>query len=144
MTEQRKQYLRDYQRRWMAEKRLQYFSDKSCKECGSTVRLELDHIDPSTKVNNCIWSWSKSRQQSELNKCQVLCHDCHLKKSIAYFKERFTGRPKPSRKIPWQTIEQIRCQLNSGMTERKVASMHGLGKTTVHEIKTGQIYALPL
>jgi hypothetical protein len=43
----------------------------------------VDHVDPSTKVNHVIWSWSENRRLAELAKCQVLCHDCHVKKTIA-------------------------------------------------------------
>ena len=72
---------REYQRQWAARRRAAFFDDKSCAWCGSTERLELDHIDPELKVSHRIWSWSEARRAEEVAKCQVLCHDCHLDKT---------------------------------------------------------------
>lgn len=81
--EARREYQRKYQREWLAKRRVEWFADKSCVNCGSTKSLELDHIDPSTKVSHNIWSWSAERRDEEVAKCQVLCVDCHMLKSIA-------------------------------------------------------------
>ena len=72
---------REYDREWVRKRREQFFDGKSCVECGSIDRLELDHIDRATKVSHKIWSWSEARRNEELAKCQVLCHDCHLSKT---------------------------------------------------------------
>lgn len=72
---------REYQRNWVAQRRDEYFQDKSCVRCGNHNELELDHIDPNTKVSHSIWSWSKERREKELAKCQVLCHTCHKEKT---------------------------------------------------------------
>lgn len=72
---------REYQRVWIANRRAAYFKDKSCVKCKSTERLELDHIIPALKTSHNIWSWRKERREAELMKCQVLCHDCHVKKT---------------------------------------------------------------
>lgn len=67
----------------LREKMLKYLSDKSCSVCGiSDVRvLEFDHKDPSTKsfaiaaaIANTR-SWDKIL--TEINKCQILCANCH-------------------------------------------------------------------
>lgn len=79
---------REYQRNWMRNRRAEYFNGKSCNHCGSIHELELDHIDPTKKVSHKIWSWSAARREAELAKCQVLCSDCHAKKTAA-------ERPKP-------------------------------------------------
>lgn len=76
-----KQARLEYQREWVAERRKRFFADKSCVECGSTDRLELDHIDRTTKISNRIWSWREDRRLAEISKCQILCHDCHKEKS---------------------------------------------------------------
>lgn len=78
-----KELQKEYQREWIAKRRSDFFCDKSCVKCGSTDRLELDHIDRSTKVDSHIWSWSAARREVELAKCQVLCYDCHKKKTKA-------------------------------------------------------------
>lgn len=54
-----------------------------CFSCGSTQ--SLDHIDPSKKSFSLsrMWSVSVSRERyfAELQKCQLLCYDCHLIKT---------------------------------------------------------------
>ena len=82
------QRKREYQRTWMRNRRAEYFNGKSCNHCGSSRELELDHVDPSKKVSHKIWSWSAERREAELAKCQVLCSDCHLEKTLS-------ERPKP-------------------------------------------------
>ena len=73
---------REYQRLWRAKRRAEWFADKSCVKCRSVERLELDHIDRATKVSHSIWSWSQEKREAEISKCQVLCHDCHLGKTV--------------------------------------------------------------
>lgn len=73
---------REYQRNWVAERREQYFRDKRCVKCGSVEDLQLDHIDPAQKISHSIWSWSASRREVELAKCQVLCREHHKEKTI--------------------------------------------------------------
>lgn len=72
-----------YQLAWHAERRASFFAGKSCVKCGSAQQLELDHIDREQKVSHRIWSWSAERRNVEIAKCQVLCHDCHLEKTIS-------------------------------------------------------------
>ena len=77
-----KRKQRNYQRKWVAKRRADYFADKSCAKCNTTKKkLTLDHIDSTTKVDHKIWSWSAERRNAELAKCQVLCEDCHKEKT---------------------------------------------------------------
>lgn len=53
--------------------------------CGSAGRFEIDHIDKTTRVYR-FPHFFKTRDEifyAELAKCQILCRDCHMKKSIA-------------------------------------------------------------
>lgn len=77
MPYKNKDKQREYCRIWVAKRRHNYFKDKVCVQCGSNYRLELDHIDPITKITHVIWSFSESKRNSELEKCQVLCRICH-------------------------------------------------------------------
>lgn len=54
-----------------------------CVRCGSTEKLELDHIDRATKSLDLghSWSVSETRYRAELAKCQVLCRNCHKAKT---------------------------------------------------------------
>jgi 5-methylcytosine-specific restriction endonuclease McrA len=72
---------KDYQRDWLRRRREAHFKDKLCAHCGSTENLELDHIDPTQKVSHKMWGWSEERRNVELDKCQVLCKECHDKKT---------------------------------------------------------------
>lgn len=72
---------REFQRRWLAKRRHDFFHDKACVLCGSTEKLELDHIDRTLKKDHKVWSWSKKRRDEEIRKCQVLCKRCHIKKT---------------------------------------------------------------
>lgn len=78
---------REYQRKWIARRRSAWLSANGpCVKCGSTEHLEVDHIDPETKVNHNVWSWKEERRLGELAKCQILCYDCHKNKT----REQFT------------------------------------------------------
>ena len=72
---------REYMRNWKAARRSEFFADKKSVDCGSTKNLELDHKDPTTKVDRKIWTWSEARRLAEIAKCQVLCRKCHRKKT---------------------------------------------------------------
>lgn len=141
LTEHRRQYLRDYSRRWIAARRAAFFKGKRCCICGSRTRLELDHKDPGTKVSHSIWSWSEKRRHEELKKCQVLCHRCHQVKSAAENKARQTGVPKLTlRKFTEQEAMQIRRESSMGMSERTLANKYGVAKTTIHDLRTQHYY----
>ena len=77
---------REYQRKWLAARRLkalEYLGGK-CKSCGTEDNLEFDHEDRSLKsfsINNLL-SRRWDIQVQELDKCQLLCLDCHLEKTL--------------------------------------------------------------
>jgi hypothetical protein len=54
-----------------------------CVRCGTTDQLEFDHVDRATKsyliTANLNRRWEVLVQ--ELDKCQLLCHDCHRAKT---------------------------------------------------------------
>ena len=62
-----------------------------CRLCKGDNGLEIDHVDRHSKRCNvsALWTHSEKRFLRELKKCQLLCKDCHLKKSI---KERYPER----------------------------------------------------
>ena len=73
----RREYMRAYQRNWLAARRRRYLSYKRCGRCGKTETLEIHHVDPEQKVSHRIWSWSDERRNTELAKCEILCRSCH-------------------------------------------------------------------
>lgn len=54
-----------------------------CVRCNAEHDLELDHIDPSTKLFTISQAWSVSAQrfEAEVAKCQLLCSTCHIEKT---------------------------------------------------------------
>lgn len=87
-----KETQRKFQRLRVARIRKEWMSANGpCVKCGSDDRLEVDHIVGELKVSHRVWSWSEVRRSAELSKCQVLCHECHLKKS------RVSGQQPPAR-----------------------------------------------
>jgi hypothetical protein len=107
-VERRKAYMRAYQIQWAKNHRNEYMTGKSCVRCGSVDGLEIDHIDPSTKVSHRIWSWSKLRRNEELDKCQVLCHDCHQQKTVV---DLMAMRPRFSHGTVARYKNGCRCDL---------------------------------
>lgn len=77
-----KEKKRQYDRERIQKRRAKWFLEEGpCRKCGSAENLEVDHIDPSTKVSHRIWSWSEERLYEELAKCQPLCKNCHKNKT---------------------------------------------------------------
>ena len=84
--------LRKLQREWLRKRREAWIIENGpCRECGSWDRIEVDHIDPSTKVTSSVWSWSKERRDIELAKCQPLCHRCHADKTTQARRDKPTA-----------------------------------------------------
>ena len=55
-----------------------------CNKCGSKDNLQFDHIDPSTKsfaIAKYIASCFEKKFEEEIIKCQLLCEECHKKKT---------------------------------------------------------------
>lgn len=69
--------MRDYQRRWVAERRHASLLDRVCEGCGSSEKLEWHHLSRDEKVSHKIWSWSAPKREAELAKCIPLCSSCH-------------------------------------------------------------------
>ena len=72
-----KEKMKKYQAEWMRCRRNSFMKDKSCAWCGATDKLELHHINPETKIDHKVWSWSELRRNEEIKKCIVLCSHCH-------------------------------------------------------------------
>lgn len=80
-------YHRQYQLRRYRTRRLSAINALGgrCQKCKSESNLEIDHINPKNKTIaiNRLWSISLDAYLEELKKCQILCHKCHVEKSIA-------------------------------------------------------------
>ena len=59
-----------------------------CEKCSSTKKLEFDHIDPSTKLFDVSAGLLRKMSSlwAEVEKCQLLCRECHIEKSASELK----------------------------------------------------------
>mgnify|MGYP003494614894 FL=1 len=75
----------EYQRRWMQARRIKAieYLGSSCAGCGSSDKLEFDHKVRELKTSNISWLLSRKWEvlKDELDKCQLLCSDCHREKT---------------------------------------------------------------
>ena len=65
---------------WLRE----YKSALKCARCPEShpACLQFHHKDPAQKdmaVSNAVRSWSQKRLMEEIEKCEVLCANCHAK-----------------------------------------------------------------
>tara|TARA_B100001059_G_C17294102_1_gene314193 strand:+ start:42 stop:491 length:450 start_codon:yes stop_codon:yes gene_type:complete len=87
------EYYVEYQRKHSEYFKKRYYEKLSesmeklggkCVKCGATERLEFDHIDPKNKsfeITRGLLMGDREKFQEELDKCQLLCYDCHLEKT---------------------------------------------------------------
>lgn len=85
--EYQKKYQPSYQKARYHKKKtefMQYLGGK-CVRCGATEHLQFDHKNPSDKCFSIMSKWKLSLDEikPELDKCQLLCAKCHLKKTGA-------------------------------------------------------------
>ena len=89
--EQREYYLKNKER--LSEYSKQRYNERKqiliehlggcCVKCNTTENLEFDHINPSTKEEESIATIGTDKAMEVIDKFQLLCHDCHQKKSDA-------------------------------------------------------------
>lgn len=122
---------RKYQCEWMAKRRRQWFEENGPCRCGSWTELQLDHIDESTKVSHKIWSWSNRRREAELEKCQVLCRNCHERKTGVFNSRRSRHVARPSRRLSPEQIGMAVVMVISGLSFRETGRRLGVCHETV-------------
>lgn len=80
--EKRRQYTRE--RRQNRRKILIEHLGGKCKGCGTTENLQFDHLDRTQKsftIAKCL-DYSMEKLIAEVDKCQLLCYNCHEVKSL--------------------------------------------------------------
>jgi hypothetical protein len=73
-------------------------SQRGCKKCGEThpACLEFHHRDPAGKEMNIsvmAYRLSKPKMLAEIEKCDVLCSNCHRKLHWGYLIRGGTSAP---------------------------------------------------
>lgn len=124
---------REYQKQWVQKRKSKWFSENGpCVICGSSERLELDHINPETKVTNSIWSWSEKRRSDELIKCQILCYECHKKKTAIFMSKIKTGiSSSGNRKLTPEDVILAKEFYNSGMSYREIGKYFNIDHSNI-------------
>jgi 5-methylcytosine-specific restriction endonuclease McrA len=94
-------YMKEYRTLIIADAKL--FLGGTCKHCGSKENLEFDHIVPSEKrvAIGKIYTSTRITLYTELLKCQLLCKNCHLKKTRIEISKRI---PRNNRKWKHGTL----------------------------------------
>lgn len=124
-----------YHQRRLAIKKQWIQDNGPCRHCGSWERLELDHIDRSTKVTHQIHRLSKVKREAELLKCQVLCHPCHFKKTRA--EETQLGL----RRFSDEQVLEIDQLIKMKKKTREIAEIYGVSKWCIKSLRDGRSYS---
>ena len=149
-----KEDQRDYQRKWIQDRRKKYVDGKCCYFCEVAENLEVHHVDPNEKEHHSIWSWSENRIKAELAKCIFLCKSCHSKlhglmKRVPLVHGTYTGFKRYKCKCPlcmaaqaWHTHKyrhsmRIRVQ-GWGWFVEDFHNRYGISETEIKRI-TGKI-----
>lgn len=80
-------YQPAYQRDRYLKKKEEFISylGGKCQECGSIEDLEFHHRDEADKCFSIMSKWKLSLEEIklELDKCDLLCHECHYQRTRA-------------------------------------------------------------
>jgi 5-methylcytosine-specific restriction endonuclease McrA len=71
-----------------------------CTACGTTENLEFDHKDPKEKSFSISGNLKQSineRMMKEIDKCHLLCSDCHKKKTFTLDKDTILEKRRETR-----------------------------------------------
>lgn len=121
-----------YQLEWRRKRRDAWFAENGpCVDCRSWEQLELDHIDPTLKVDHKIWSWARARREAELAKCVARCQPCHAKKSGT---EAARGERHGRSTISDEVIRELRRRVAAGESQSSVARSLGLTRMYVWQV----------
>ena len=88
--EKRRQQLKAYTQKRRDANRVfvcEYLSQHPCVDCGEDdiVVLEFDHVgdDKAINVAQAVWEYGIDRLTAEIDKCEVVCANCHRRRTAA-------------------------------------------------------------
>jgi 5-methylcytosine-specific restriction endonuclease McrA len=150
INERRRKYLKEYNSARYRKTRdfLIDILGGKCAKCSSTEELEFDHINQDEKrfsIGEKI-NGSLNIILDEIKKCQLLCHRCHLEKTIAQndwtpekrliASEICRGDKNHNVKLTNKMRIDIKARINNGAGIRELAREYGVAHTTILKINT--------
>lgn len=94
------------------EKMLQHLGG-SCVKCGTNKNIEIDHINHLDKKFTLTKNWGLSWKKllPELNKCQLLCKECHdiKTKNEGSKSKGWTNQPRQTHGTVW-SYNKYKCR----------------------------------
>lgn len=114
-----------------------------CKKCKSTLNLQFDHISPECKKCNVtkMLLYSLKKLTKELNKCQLLCHECHLEKSkIDAHRNPAKGSRVGTSKLIENDVIEIKKRLKKGDKMIQIAETFNISYVTIRFIRSGRLW----
>lgn len=107
----------------------------ACAHCGTTEDLEFDHIDPAAKTYaiSGLLSSKWERVVEELNKCQLLCQVCHVKKT-EMDGSHARGEGHGNVKLTVSDVLAIRNAAQAGELQRVIAFQYSMHQRTISKI----------
>ena len=136
-----REQMRAYQRQWRRKRRDAWVKEHGpCVQCGSWVELEVDHKVASEKLLDPSQLWSLSPANPvrirELDKCQVLCRGCHVKKAREQ-EEYARGEANGRAKVNETAVLAMRKLRAEGLTYREIAVRYQLSYSYVRRLCIG-------
>lgn len=120
--------------------RYNYFHDKCCSDCGSISNLQLHHVNPKDKTYGNIWLWGKKKRIKEIEKCIIICHDCHVKIHIDMGSKK--GENSSSSKLTRVDVVEIKKQLKFGSrTYLEIAKDYSVSPDAIGDISRGKTWS---
>lgn len=88
VVKNRSKITRDIIRKRNREYIINYLKNHPCVKCNETdiIVLEFDHLrDKEFNISKGLDKYSIKKMQKEINKCQILCSNCHRRKTSKDF-----------------------------------------------------------
>jgi hypothetical protein len=128
---------REYQNRWLKDRRLAWIADNGpCIDCGTWDNLQVDHVDAKLKVTHRVWSWREDRRRKELAKCVVRCWPCHNRKTIQYH-EKAHGGSNGAVKLTVNQVLEIRA---SDEHRTVLAVRYDVDESLIRQIRARKVW----
>lgn len=119
-------------------RRSEWIANNGPCSCGSTDRLEVDHIDPTQKAISIsdVWTRCAEVREAELAKCQVLCYKCHKAKT----KRDLANNHHPHHNFGEDVVNAVRIAHRMGDSVASLARLHGTTWHSMNQMIQGITY----